>query len=216
MITEVLLVLPLYLILFFIWWQFRRLVKIMASVGDILNDDDFFGDVVDTPKEGIEQRKKLQELKSIIDKGKSGHEWIHERVGKPSDEVINKTYAENKHRKLNEKGEKTGKALGKHVINLYSTGISRVVKIRDVRKLQQDIENDPIIKDEMASLGCLLVCTFDNLFALVLVAAHTVNNLDLGDKKRHENKGHESEDDILPSPRPRGINKHGQSYNSIL
>ena len=31
-----------------------------------------------------------------------------------------------------------------------------------------------------------------------------------------KNKGHESEDDILPSPRPRGINKHGQSYNSIL
>ena len=54
MITEVLLVLPLYLILIFIWWRFRRLMKIMASVGDILNDDDFFGDVVDTPKEGIE------------------------------------------------------------------------------------------------------------------------------------------------------------------
>ena len=29
----------------------------MASVGDILNDDDFFGDVVDTPKEGIEQHE---------------------------------------------------------------------------------------------------------------------------------------------------------------
>ena len=27
-------------------------------------------------------------------------------------------------RELDEKGEKTGKALGKHVINLYSTGIS--------------------------------------------------------------------------------------------
>ena len=40
MITEVLLV-PLYLISFFICWQFRRLIKIMASVGDILNDDEF-------------------------------------------------------------------------------------------------------------------------------------------------------------------------------
>ena len=54
MITEVLLVLPLYLILFFIWWRFRLLIKIMADVGDILNDDEFFGDVVDTPKEGTE------------------------------------------------------------------------------------------------------------------------------------------------------------------
>ena len=30
----------------------------MADVGDILKDDEFFGDVVDTPKEGIEHHKK--------------------------------------------------------------------------------------------------------------------------------------------------------------
>ena len=53
MITEVLLVLPLYLILFFIWWRFQPLIKAMTDVGDILNDDEFFGDIVDTPKEGI-------------------------------------------------------------------------------------------------------------------------------------------------------------------
>ena len=51
MITEVLLVLPLYLILFFIWWQFRHLIKIMADAGELLNDDEIFGDAVDTPKE---------------------------------------------------------------------------------------------------------------------------------------------------------------------
>ena len=127
MITEVLLILPLYLILFLIWWRFRHLMKIMADFGgDILNDNEFFGDVVDTPKEGIEQHKKREELKSVIDKGKPhllGHKWTHGRVDKASDEVINKTLI-NKQRELNEKGEKTGKALGKHVINLYSTGIS--------------------------------------------------------------------------------------------
>ena len=68
MITDVLLILPLYLILLFIWWQFRHLIKIMVDVGDILNDD--FGDVVDNPKEGIEQHKKREEFKSVIDKGK--------------------------------------------------------------------------------------------------------------------------------------------------
>ena len=138
MITEVLLILPLYLILFFIWWRFQHLIKIMADVGDILNDDDFFGDVVDTPKEGIEQHKKRECLKSVIDKGKAhllGHKWTHGRVDKASDEIINKTYAEYKQRKLNEKGEKTGKALGKHVINLHSTGISRRLEIKDVKKL---------------------------------------------------------------------------------
>ena len=52
--SEVLLMLPLYLILFFIWWRFRHLIKIMAAVGDILNDNELFGDVADTPKEGID------------------------------------------------------------------------------------------------------------------------------------------------------------------
>ena len=133
MITEVLLIFPLYLILFFIWWRFRHLIKIMADVGDILNDDEFFGDVVDTPKEGIEQLNKQEELKSVIDKGKAhllGNKCTHERVGKASDKTINKTYAEYRQRELNEKGEKIGKALGKNVINLYSTGICQIVKIR--------------------------------------------------------------------------------------
>ena len=47
--------------------------------------------------------------------------------------------------------KKTGKALGKHVINLYSTGISCWLKIKDVKKLREDVENDPIIKDQMAN-----------------------------------------------------------------
>ena len=46
-------------------------------------------------------------------------------MDKASAESVNKTYAEYKQRELNEKGEKTGKTLGKHVINLYSTGIPR-------------------------------------------------------------------------------------------
>ena len=55
-----------------------------------------------------------------------------------------------------------------------------MVKIRDVKKLQQDIENDPMIKDQMANLGCLLVCAFGNLLAPVLV------NLDLGNELETE------------------------------
>ena len=87
----------------------------MASVEDVLND------VADTSKEATEQHKKQEELKSIINKGKLVHKWTHGRVDKASNEIINKTYAYYKQGKLNEKGEKTGKALGKHVINLYST-----------------------------------------------------------------------------------------------
>ena len=106
----------------------------MPDVGDILNDNEFFGDVVDTPKEDIEQHKKRECLNGAIDKGK-GHllgKKTHESVGKSSDETINKKYTEYIQRKLNEKVEKTGKTLGKHVINLYFTGISRWLKIKDI------------------------------------------------------------------------------------
>ena len=89
MITEALLVLLLYLIYFFIWWRFRHLIKAMTDVEDIF-DNDFFGDIVDTPKEGIEQHKKREYLKSVIDKGKLGHKWTHGRVDKAGDETINK------------------------------------------------------------------------------------------------------------------------------
>ena len=138
---------------------FRHLIKIMANVENTWNDDNFSGDTVDTPKEGIAQHKKQERLKSVISKGTVyllGSKWTQEKVDKANDGTINKTYAEYKQRELNEKGEKTGKALGKHAINLYSTRIFRVVKIRDVKKLQQDIESDPIIKDQMTNLGCLL------------------------------------------------------------
>ena len=77
------------------------------------------------------------------------------------------------------------------MINLYSTGISRVVKIRDVKKLQQDTGNEPIVKVQMANLGCLLVRTFGNFLAPVLVTVHRVNNLDLADEL--ENEGYESD-----------------------
>ena len=43
------------------------------------------------------------------------------------------------------------------------------LKIRNVKKLQQDIENGPIIKDQMADLGYLFVCVFGKYLAPVLV-----------------------------------------------
>ena len=40
----------------------------------------------------------------------------------------------------------------------------------------------------MGSLGCLLVCTFGNLLAPVLVAVHAMDSLDLD-----ENEGYKSD-----------------------
>ena len=109
----------------------------MADVENILNYDEFFGDIVDTPKEDIDQHRKRECLKSVTGSGKAyllGHKWTQEKVNKASDETINKSYDAYKQRELNEKSERTGKALGKHKINLDSTGSSHVVQIRDVEK----------------------------------------------------------------------------------
>ena len=76
----------------------------MADIGDKLNDDQFFGDIIDTPKEGTEKYKKREELKNAVDKGKLGHKRAHVREDKASGKTINKTYAEYKQRELNQKG----------------------------------------------------------------------------------------------------------------
>ena len=109
-------------------------------------------------------------------------QWRHEKIDKASNKTINKAYAEYEPHELNAKGENTGKALGKPVISMYFTGMSQVVKMRDILKLQYNIENGPIITNQMNNLGCLLACTFCNFLALVLVAVHTVNSLNLGMK----------------------------------
>ena len=88
--------------------------------------------------------------------------------------------------------KKMGRAIGKHVISLYSTGIAQVVKI-DEKKLQPDIESDPIVKEEMGNRGCLLVGTVDNFFALVLVTAHTVKNKDVSHEQGFDVKGYEGD-----------------------
>ena len=46
----------------------------------------------------------------------------------------------------------TGKSIGKHVISMYSKIIFQMVKIRDVKKYQQDIKNDLIIRDQILPL----------------------------------------------------------------
>ena len=130
------------------------------------NEDQKWNDTEERQWATTTALKRRECLKSVIDKGKAyllGHKWTHERVDKASDETINKTYAEYKQHELKyEKTyEKTGKALGKHVVKLYSTGISWWVKVKDVKKLRQDIDNDPIIKDQMAGLG--------SLFRLVII-----------------------------------------------
>ena len=118
-------------------------------------------------------------------------------MDKASNESISKKYLEYKQCELNEKGEKTAKVLGKHATNLYCKGICWWVKIKDVNKLCKNNEDDPIIKDQTAGLGCLLVFIFGDYLVLVLasvlIATHTWNNVDSGDEPENKNEGYESD-----------------------
>lgn len=170
MIIEVFLLLPLYIILFVKWWRFWHLIKIMADAENILNNEEFFGDAIEILKYRVVQHKKWQYLRDVISKGKAyllrkKEQWPQEKADTARDENINKRYAVYKQCELNELDEKNGKEIGKHVINLYSAGISQVFKIKNVKKLQPDIENNPMIKDQMSSLGCLLVRNLGNFLA---------------------------------------------------
>ena len=45
-------------------------IKMVADVEYILNDGEFFGDTVETPKEGVEQHRKQECLNVAISKDK--------------------------------------------------------------------------------------------------------------------------------------------------
>ena len=124
----------------------------------------------DTPVEATEQLDKRQFLIYAKLSGKTT--WTVKRLNKASDSTIDKLYSEFNANEVQHKAENTGKAVSKHIVNLYSTSISRVLKIDDIDQLQRDIDNDPIIKD----IGFLLVGTFGRFLAPLLVAAHTANH----------------------------------------
>ena len=57
--------------------------------------------------------------------------------GKSNKYIIEcKVYTEYKQSELTEKSKKNWKALGKHIIISNSSGISQVIKIRDVKKIR--------------------------------------------------------------------------------
>ena len=81
-------------------------------------------------KESVEQHSKRECLKSAISKGKGF------LLGGKQKWTVTKLFIKRKKQlDLSEKGENTGKASGKHVINLHSTGISQVIKIKDLKQL---------------------------------------------------------------------------------
>ena len=105
---------------------------------------------VDTPKEGVVQYDRRGELKKIIGQsdahllnGNNRKKWTIERIDKATDKQIDNIWSKYKQEENKQKVDKTAKAVGTHIVNLYSNGISKLININDVNKLKKDIEDDP-------------------------------------------------------------------------
>ena len=139
-----------------------------------------FFDEVDTPKEGVENRKKRDFLKELITQGKklSGKKpWTVELIDQASNEEVKKLHSKYTQKELQHKGEKTDQAMGKHLIKIYSNGVSKVLELDDMKQLRKDIDEDPIIKDSMVDIGALMVSTFGKWLSLILIVCHTETHI---------------------------------------
>ena len=137
--------------------------------------------LLDTDKGGKEEEENGRDfLMNVMNQGKGNllpgkTPRTVDRIKKVSDTGIDKLKSHFVQAAAKLEVERTGKTVSKHVVNLYSTGVSKIVKIDNIDQLREDIDEDPIIRDSMAEVGALLVETFGRYLAPLLVLAHTVN-----------------------------------------
>ena len=109
MLFELALVLPLYAIVFWLFFQFRPIIKIMTEFN--------FFDEVDTPREGVENREKREFLKDLItqDKKLSGKKpWTVELIDQASNKEVEKLHSKytQNFKNFNTREKKLGKQWG--------------------------------------------------------------------------------------------------------
>ena len=179
MLLEICSILPIYILIFVIFYRFRNIIKVMSDIDEILcvENNDNSEEVPDS------DNNKRDFLIQIINQGKANRlpgktPWTVPRIRKASDSIIEKLHHEYHQNETKHKAEKTGKAVSAHAINLYSKGVSRFLKINNVDQLRKDIDEDPIIKESMADMGALLVGTFGAYLTPILIAAHTANHVE--------------------------------------
>ena len=125
-----LLIVPLYLTIFIIFYRFRHIIKVMSNIDEFLSveNNNNSEEVFDIKRDFLIQ---------IINQGKADKlsgktPWTVPRIQKASDSIIEKLHNEYHQNEAKHKAEKTGKAVSAHAINLYSKGVSRFLKIDSV------------------------------------------------------------------------------------
>ena len=179
MMFQVLLILPLYVVIFGFFYRFRRLINAMNEIDEMIFANCNLEEEIQ--EKGELSTGKREFLIAQVEQGKADKlpgktPWTVKRLREATDQVIEKVHHEYHQTDVRHKAETTGKAVSAHVVNMYSKGVSRVLKIDSVEQLRRDIDNDPIIKESMADVGALMVGTFGRYLAPLLIAAHTANH----------------------------------------
>ena len=99
--------------------------------------------------------------------------WSAENRDRKTNEEVEKLYNIYMQRQIELKDQMTDRAMGRHLINLYSNGVRKVLNIYDKDQLRKDIDEHRISKDSMAIIGILMVSNFGKCLSPVLVACDT-------------------------------------------
>jgi len=166
MIFEVLLVLPLYLGIFAIFFRFWHIIKVMTKVNDILTE--LLPETFETINKRQFFMEKLQNGESISN---SKTPWTLERLEKASEKVVDKLYEKYQNPlpvKINkQKALELGKPFCPTVIEMYAEGLKTLVDQMpyisekyaiNVEKLKTNISTNKIFCDNLAiKIGSKLI-----------------------------------------------------------
>ena len=97
----------------------------------------------------------------------------HEQVKRLSDKDVQK-YSKRYEAYI---GNKTTESLIDSALTLYSKGVGTVVSIDDVKKLQEELNNDYIINQELSTLAGGLALRFGRLLAVANAALITTKHI---------------------------------------
>ena len=122
---------------------------------------------------------KREKLAILVSTGKAkeviGVQLTHEQVKRLTDKEVEK-YSKRQEAYV---GSKTTESLIDSFLMLVSKGLGLVVKIDDVKKLQQDLKNDYIINHELSSLAGGVALSCGRWLALANAALITTKHVQL-------------------------------------
>ena len=164
MVIESIFVLPIYVVIFVIYFRFKPLIKRMAEANDILSD--LLSDTSETNRVADCASKReflLEKLENGEQISNSKTPWTVERLEKASDKVIEKLYDKYQNPlpvKINkQEALEMGKTVCPVVIEMYAEGLENIIDhfpyisekyTINVEKLKRNISTNKLFCDNLA------------------------------------------------------------------